>query len=76
MYNIACLRSNDLSTGVRATAAMVAGTQSSLSASAGLVGAAVSELLLPALREHMPAARSALPLWKRITNGSAHQQWT
>ena len=56
----ACLRRNDLSTGVRATAAMVAGTQSSLSASAGLVGAAVGELLLPALRERMPAARSAL----------------
>jgi hypothetical protein len=50
---------NDLSQGVRATAAMVAGTRSGLSASAGLVGAAVSELLLPALRERMPAARSA-----------------
>ena len=52
-------RRNDLTQGVRATAALVAGTQGNVAAGAELMGAAVTSLLLPAVRERLPAARSA-----------------
>ncbi|EIE18818.1 hypothetical protein COCSUDRAFT_59748 [Coccomyxa subellipsoidea C-169] len=54
------LLSNDLSQGVRATAQMMTGTQSSIIQGVELAGAAINGYVLPAMKQRVPAARSAL----------------
>ncbi|CAL8463806.1 g3340 [Coccomyxa elongata] len=54
------LLSNDLSQGMRATAQMVTGTHSSIREGVELAGAALNGFVLPAVRQRVPAARSAL----------------
>lgn len=53
-------RSNDVSSGLRASAAMLAGTHTNLQQGSALVGTAVSSLLLPELRKRSPALRGKL----------------
>ena len=53
---LAC--SNDLTTGVRATAQMMAATRATITESALLANAVVASHVLPAVRSRIPGARS------------------
>ncbi|KAK9789238.1 hypothetical protein WJX73_009027 [Symbiochloris irregularis] len=64
--------SNDISTGVRASAAMLTGTHTNLQQGGALLGTAVNSLLLPELRKRSPALRDSLEAQLLATSRMRH----
>ena len=69
MSALLCVCSNDISSGVRASAQMLADTQDSFKQGGLLLGSSVNSIILPELRRRSPAVRGKIlsPTIARVT---------